>query len=644
MKSFIATVEDVFGLAEKIGNIDAFDINKKFLQIPLYQREYKWDDEQIIRLLKDILSRDKFLGIIILNEAQDCYEIVDGQQRLTTLFLIFICLYNLLIGQDLDQEPILHNIRIEKDCYRLKNYSLSKTEFIKESAGRICLDIKQGEDQYYQKETLEHVVSIITNELRKELSNNITKLNEFKEKLLKCKLLILIYNQDNGVSVEQVFLDINEKSKHLSPDEIFKGRCFNKYSPVHYDRLRQMWGTLRKSSVEFSERFGYDDLSQFIYLYLIGNKDIDIDTNYKKVDTGDHVLQSMSNTEIDNLIKDMNEYGRTIIEFSDRLSDDDYYFSDLICDAEKHKNDEKMLNLLKILCKDIVGKKSNKYQKVPFFFLVYKLITCKELSSQLNYSDLKRIISSLYIYAKLFSFDSTKKSKKDIDHTVYHAIDTDPKDKTKLLQAINGLRRSKTDEFIFTEKYSNYDKLSLLYSIVDYYDKPNGCLSSTYNDSQTHINNNLEHLVIPNNNKRKIKWAHYDALPQSIKEISKKNCIDIVDVYDLEFEKKCKKKAIDYVIIDKNLNNYLRNYDIVTKLFYIENFYRSQGNIPAHISFFIKSIRGMSEFAELESLKNEPLDINLIKSKYSSFLDSYFNQKESEIISEINTMFHNKFS
>ena len=52
----------------------------------------------------------------------------------------------------------------------------------------------------------------------------------------------------------------------------------------------------------------------------------------------------------------------------------------------------------------------------------------------------------------------------------------------------------------------------------------------------------------------------------------------------------------------------------------------------------------MSEFAELESLKNEPLDINLIKSKYSSFLDSYFNQKESEIISEINTMFHNKFS
>ena len=92
IKSFTTTVNDFFMIANN--EISKFDINKKQFVIPKYQREYKWSEEQVKTLISDINKHEKFLGNIILNEFPDFYEIVDGQQRITTLFLILIALFN----------------------------------------------------------------------------------------------------------------------------------------------------------------------------------------------------------------------------------------------------------------------------------------------------------------------------------------------------------------------------------------------------------------------------------------------------------------------------------------------------------------------------------------------------------------------
>ena len=67
------------------------DISGRFY-VPAYQRGYRWGEVEVRRLLDDIWeSRDKpyYLQPVVVKQHGDEWELVDGQQRLTTLFLIF---------------------------------------------------------------------------------------------------------------------------------------------------------------------------------------------------------------------------------------------------------------------------------------------------------------------------------------------------------------------------------------------------------------------------------------------------------------------------------------------------------------------------------------------------------------------------
>ena len=61
--------------------------------IPIYQRNYEWEQPQIERLIRDVNSIEEneryYLGTLVTFKRDDgSYELVDGQQRHTTLNLI----------------------------------------------------------------------------------------------------------------------------------------------------------------------------------------------------------------------------------------------------------------------------------------------------------------------------------------------------------------------------------------------------------------------------------------------------------------------------------------------------------------------------------------------------------------------------
>ncbi|ULO03935.1 DUF262 domain-containing protein [Campylobacter sp. RM12651] len=70
--------------------------NKIFI-IPPYQRLYAWKDEQIKALLDDFRTcindnnKAHFIGNVVVANNEDNFELVDGQQRLSTIF--FLCVY-----------------------------------------------------------------------------------------------------------------------------------------------------------------------------------------------------------------------------------------------------------------------------------------------------------------------------------------------------------------------------------------------------------------------------------------------------------------------------------------------------------------------------------------------------------------------
>lgn len=68
------------------------DIEGNFY-VPSYQRGYRWDDSQVNALLDDIFENgDKpycLQPIVVRRDNQGRYELIDGQQRLTTLYIIY---------------------------------------------------------------------------------------------------------------------------------------------------------------------------------------------------------------------------------------------------------------------------------------------------------------------------------------------------------------------------------------------------------------------------------------------------------------------------------------------------------------------------------------------------------------------------
>ncbi len=86
--------------------------------IPLYQRAFAWEDKEIVQLIDDINDFDNkngrsyYLGSVIVSKEGNRYEVIDGQQRLTALFLLLNYL-------DLPMESIL-----SFECRKKSDYTL----------------------------------------------------------------------------------------------------------------------------------------------------------------------------------------------------------------------------------------------------------------------------------------------------------------------------------------------------------------------------------------------------------------------------------------------------------------------------------------------------------------------------------------
>ncbi|GAD90047.1 hypothetical protein VHA01S_031_00590 [Vibrio halioticoli NBRC 102217] len=80
--------------------------------IPMYQRNYAWGEGEINQLILDVKDYQKkvndkgeqqpyYIGtLVVFERAKDKLEVIDGQQRFTTLTLIAICLYNMSQSND----------------------------------------------------------------------------------------------------------------------------------------------------------------------------------------------------------------------------------------------------------------------------------------------------------------------------------------------------------------------------------------------------------------------------------------------------------------------------------------------------------------------------------------------------------------
>lgn len=356
LNSFVITVKDFLLVNQVVES--KFNFFKLQYVIPKYQREYKWNKEKIKTFCRDILNRDKFIGNIILNKVNNSYEIVDGQQRLTTILLILVGLFNHNINNVInklsdEQKEILtylSNDELHSNIV-IKNESIGKYLLLNQN--KILIDIKEYNDIYYQKDKFDEAYKCIAEELN-SIQSSIEFIN-FLRKLLACKLSILVgEKEDENDSIEDLFLDINFKSQLLDVENIFKGYCFKNYFASSHDELKEQWIEIKRIMKEFEE-FGYNNTtSGYFYLYLLSlDKESKI-TQELTID-GKHFLDNKSPTETRKIISDMIDYGDDILAFIRNLKQSDYIFEDICDEFKKYKNNNSVNNVIKKQFLDIIS-------------------------------------------------------------------------------------------------------------------------------------------------------------------------------------------------------------------------------------------------------------------------------------------------
>ena len=108
--------------------------NERYI-IPLYQRGYAWEEKHIVQLIDDVMDISDdgqyYIGTVIVHRRKDAFEVIDGQQRLTTLFLLLNYLRN------------LKNIEISAlsfDCRDKSNYTLRHIQEITNGTHQELID------------------------------------------------------------------------------------------------------------------------------------------------------------------------------------------------------------------------------------------------------------------------------------------------------------------------------------------------------------------------------------------------------------------------------------------------------------------------------------------------------------------------
>ena len=93
--------------------LEGFFQGEKQFFIPVYQRAYSWEKPQWKIFLEDLEEATKgenhyFFGNVLLEiiERDKSFDIIDGQQRLTTIIIFVRCLVNVLDSKGYDKEQL----------------------------------------------------------------------------------------------------------------------------------------------------------------------------------------------------------------------------------------------------------------------------------------------------------------------------------------------------------------------------------------------------------------------------------------------------------------------------------------------------------------------------------------------------------
>lgn len=212
-----------------------------YYRIPDYQRPYSWGDEQIEQLWDDIYSalesgdETYFLGpMILIRGSEEYFEVVDGQQRLTTLTILFCVIRDLYLERlKASDEELANEVcdaikSLVKGKYRLK--LITQLYYQNQFEQEILNGVKFPKGELTAKQKKENAfinAALIFRKKLEELENKygIDQIVKFTRYLLNRVVMITITcsKQDYAIKLFQV---LNTRGLDLSHADLIKSSLY----------------------------------------------------------------------------------------------------------------------------------------------------------------------------------------------------------------------------------------------------------------------------------------------------------------------------------------------------------------------------------------------------------------------------------
>jgi len=207
------SIADVYNSAETI-----------IYEIPIYQRNYAWKKEQIEALIHDVwdaCTKEKntyFIGTLVtFHKGDNEYEVIDGQQRLTTLFLILEALIELKVKDVKISNKLTYRAREKSNVTidRLPDFNHDEVDLgIKEGYKNAMLAINEivGQSQF--------------GDFAKYLLNNVH---------------IIRYDVPRDVDLNHYFEVMNSRGEQLEKHEIVKAKLIALLDKEEMAKFSSIW-------------------------------------------------------------------------------------------------------------------------------------------------------------------------------------------------------------------------------------------------------------------------------------------------------------------------------------------------------------------------------------------------------------------
>jgi len=261
--------------------------NGKIYTVPQFQRDYSWDQDNWEDLWNDILNiyeenDSHYMGSIVLqNNGNSNFQIIDGQQRFTTLSIISLAIISKI--KELAADNIDKETNEERVDLLIKDYLGQKDSVSLKYSSKLFLN--ENNNGFYQQRLLNFREPVNyrklidsdkllwdsyqfyikrVNELFEKLNSG-EKLASFLKEVIGKNLLFIQITVEDELNAYTVFETLNSRGVELTSTDLLKNYLFSLVakSPTDLNQVKSQW----KKIIEV---IGLKNFPVFLRHYLNG--------------------------------------------------------------------------------------------------------------------------------------------------------------------------------------------------------------------------------------------------------------------------------------------------------------------------------------------------------------------------------------